>query len=227
MGTVVWAQQGPPAIVATIESPRTSQVPSKIAEGSAQNPGLEKVLPQFRSVVGAHDATLRKIQTLKCGIDFRASADGGRTWKSLETYKVWKSGPRERIHKTTHHVYSPAGGFEVIMPPGGEKDVLFAPDGVRTLDRYDTANAPKEPVTIQSRNSIVGTIQPAQAFAVEGYKSGLAADYLLLTLPDVIYSLHDLCEAEINTASKPVERRDAQGNVLWDLALKAPRALTL
>jgi hypothetical protein len=37
-----------------------------------------------------------------------------------------------------------------------------------------------------------------------------------------MYSLRELCEAEVNATAKPVERRDDQGHPLWDLQLKAP-----
>jgi hypothetical protein len=124
-----------------------------------------------------------------------------------------------------HRVLNPNRTFEVVKAPRGERDVLFAPDGIRSMDGYDPAHPPKEPVTmlyeLTSKNKIGGLIRPPQPFAIGGYKTGLSADYLLLTLVDVRYSLRDLCETEVNAASKPVERRDAQGHPLWDLPFEA------
>ena len=70
-------------------------------------------------------------------------------------------------------------------------------------------------------NRMGGLIKPPQPFAIGGYKTGLSADYLLLTLVNVAHSLRDLCETEVNAASQPVERRDSQGHPLWDFHFKA------
>jgi hypothetical protein len=93
------------------------------------------------------------------------------------------------------------------------------------MDGYDPAHPPAEPVTIRDqvvRNvRIGGMIQPSQPYCIGGYRTGLAADYILLTLVDVRSSLRDLCETEVNAGGKPVERRDDQGQPLWDLPFQA------
>ncbi len=228
LATVVSAQQGqsppPAALGKPVASPaaRLQDQPTQAAE----IPGPQTVLPAFRTLVAGHEDSLRQIRTLKCVIDERVSIDGGQTWRDLETWKVWKSGPRERVHRTRHRILNPNRTFEVVKAPRGETDVLFAPDGIRSMDGYDPSHPPAEPVTIRyeltSGNRIGGLIKPPQPVAIGGYKTGLAADYRLFTLVDVMYSLRDLCEAEVNAARKPVERRDAQGHPLWDLPLKAP-----
>jgi hypothetical protein len=112
----------------------------------------------------------------------------------------------------------------VVKAPTGERDVLFGPDGIRLMDGYDPAHPPEEPITISREltSGIGGLINPSQPFTVAGYRTGLVPDYLLLTLVDVMYSVRDLCEAEVNAAAKPVERRDSKGRPMWDLQLKAP-----
>ena len=55
VGTVVWAQQGP-VTPETIVSPRApAQAQSRDPDRPAQKAGLQKVLPQFRTLVGAQD----------------------------------------------------------------------------------------------------------------------------------------------------------------------------
>ena len=167
-----------------------------------------------------------RIKTLRCIIDERVSIDGGQTWKDLTTWTMWQSGERERAHSTTHQILNPNRTFRVVKVPTGERDVLSGPDGIRSMDSYDPAYPPEEPVTmlheLTSGNRIGGLIKPPQRFTVGGYRSGMAPDYLLLTLVDVMYSVRDLCEAEVNAAAQPVERHDSQGRPLLDLQLKAP-----
>jgi hypothetical protein len=116
--------------------------------------------------------------------------------------------------------------FEVLKPPRGEMDVLFAPEGIRSMSGYDPANPPLEPVTalneLLTKNRIGGLIKPPQPVAVGGYRTGLAPDYLLGTLLDAMFSLRDLCEVDANATSKPINRRDEAGQPLVDLKLKAP-----
>src|SRR5262249_10534189 len=63
-------------------------------------PAPRPLPPQFQALVAQHEAHQERIRTLKCTIDERASIDGGQTWKDLFVWKVWKDGPRERIHRT-------------------------------------------------------------------------------------------------------------------------------
>jgi RNA polymerase sigma factor (sigma-70 family) len=192
---------------------------------AGQKPASRALPQQFQALVLKHEQNQKQIQTLKCSIDERVSFDGGKTWRVLVTWKVCKSGPKERIHSTSHRVLRGGETFEVVKPPLGETDVLFAPDAIRSMAGYDPTNPPDEPVTMlheMTTNRIGGMIKPAQPFAPGGYKTGLAADYLLGTLLDVMYSVRDLCEADVNAASQPAERRDADGHVLHELKLKAP-----
>ncbi len=217
LGTVVSAQQGKP----TAPAARTTAPPPDQPAAPAPRP-----LPtQFQALVAQHEEHQGRIRTLKCTIDERISIDNGQTWKDLITWKVWKDGPRERVHSTMHRVLNPNRTFNVVKAPLGERDVLFAPDGIRSMDGYDPAHPPAEPVTIRyemaSGNRIGGMIRPAQPSAIGGYRNGLAADYLLLTLVNVMYSLRDLCDAEVNAAIRPAERRDEKGQPLWDFHFKA------
>ena len=141
----------------------------------------------------------------------RVSFDGGKNWRDLVTWKVWKSGPRERIHSTTHRILKGGETFEVVKPPRGETDVLFAPEGIRSMAGYDPANPPEEPVTmlyeLESKNRIGGLIKPPQPVRRGGYKTGLAADYLA----GHAARRHVLSPRPLrggpNAGSQPIERR--------------------
>ncbi len=231
LGTVVLAQH---AKVPQSAPPATA-VPTPIALPQKQpatpgqagpKPASRALLPQFQALVLAHEQNQKQIQTLKCTIVERVSFDGGKNWRELVTWKVCKSGLRERAHSTTHRLLRGGETFEVLKPPRGETDVLFGPDGIRSMAGYDPANPPEEPVTmlyeLETKNRIGGLIKPPQTFGPGGYKTGLAPDYLLGTLLDAMYSLRDLCEADLNAGSQPLEHRDAQGHVVHELKLKAP-----
>ncbi len=231
LGTVVLAQQTklpapvPPA--RPLPRPRALAQNQVVTPGPAdQKPPSRAVSQQFQALVLKHEQNQKQIQTLKCVIDERVSFDGGKTWRDVVTWHVCKSGPKERVHSTTHLILRGGETFEVLKPPRGETDALFAPDAIRSMAGYDPLNPPDEPVTIlyelTTKQRIGGLIKPPQPFAVGGYKTGLAADYLLGTLLDAMYSLRDLCEAQENTASQPLERRDTEGHVLHELKLKAP-----
>jgi RNA polymerase sigma factor (sigma-70 family) len=226
LGTVVWAQQGTPAKTDAAAAPAVRPAAREPDRPVAPAPAPRPLPPQFQALVAQHEAHQERIRTLKCTIDERASIDGGQTWKDLFVWKVWKDGPRERIHRTIHRVLKGSAAFEVVKAPRGELDVLLTLDGVRSMWGYDPAHPPAEPVAIRDEfvtgNRLSGLIRPALPRTVGGYRTGNAADYLLLTLVDVMYSLRDLCEAEVNAGVRPVERRDEQGRVLWDLRLKAP-----
>ncbi len=228
LGTVVLGQQEkvpPPHAKSSRQNlaPRTEPAARAL---SAQAPASRPLPPQFRALVTGHEDHQKKIQTLKCVIDQRVTFDGGTTWRDLVTWKVWKSGPRERVHSTTHRVWSGGGNIEIIKAPRGETDALFAPEGIRSMSGYDPANPPEEPITMSyelaSKNKIGGLIRPPQPVTVGGYRTGLAADYLLGTLVDVMYSLRDLCEEGANATVQAVERKGEGGETLLDLKLKAP-----
>ena len=231
LGTVVSAQQRHPPTPAAPSRPDANSAALPQGEPAlpvqpAELPGLQRVPQPFGALIVGHEVHQARIKTLKCIIDERVSIDDGQTWKDLATWTVWKSGERERAHSTTHQVLNPNRTFTVVKAPLGERDVLFGPDGIRSMEGYDPAHPPEEPVTmlheLTSGNRIGGLIKPPQPFTVGGCRTGLAPDYLLLTLVDVMYSVRDLCEAEVNAAAQPVERQDSQGRPLWDLQLKAP-----
>ncbi len=231
LGTVALAQQSkvPAPAPPARPFPRPPALPQNqvVTPGSADQKPESRALPkQFQALVMKHEQNQKQIQTLKCVIDERVSFDGGKTWRDLVTWKVCKSGPKERIHSSTHRILRGGETFEVLKPPRGETDAFFAPDAIRSMSGYDPANPPEEPVTmlyeLTTKNRIGGLIKPPQPFSVGGYKTGLAADCLLGTLLDAMYSLRDLCEASVNAASQPLERRDTEGRLLHDLKLKAP-----
>jgi RNA polymerase sigma factor (sigma-70 family) len=231
LGTVVSAQQRKPPTPAPPSRPIESPVALRQGEPAlpvqpAELPGLQRVPSAFRALIVGHEVHQARIKTLKCIIDERVSIDDGQTWKDLATWTMWKSGERERVHSTTHLVLNPNRTFTIVTAPRGERDVLFGPDSIRSMDGYDPAHPPAEPVMMSheltSGNRIGGLIKPPQPFTVGGYRTGLAPDYLLLTLVDVMYSVRDLCEAEVNAAAQPLKREDSQGRPLWDLQLKAP-----
>ena len=231
LGTVVVAQHA--KVPPSAQPARAIAAPLALPQKQASTPGqagpkpASRPLPQqFQALVLAHEQNQKQIQTLKCVIVERVSFDGGKNWRDLVTWKVCKSGPRERVHSTTHRLWTGGETIELLKPPRGERDVLFALDGIRTMEGYDPANPPDEPVTmlyeLESKNRIGGLIKPPQPFGPSGYKTGLAADHLLGTLLGVMYSLRDLCEADLNAVSQPLERRDGQGHVVHELKLKAP-----
>jgi hypothetical protein len=180
---------------------------------------------QCEVLLGEHEGRLKNIQTLKCVIDQRSSHDGGKSWKKTMTWRVWKSGPKERVLRTMHGLSQP-GSYEEIKPPHGEGDILFTPDGLWSMAGFDPLHPPHEPVTIRdemvSQNRISGLIRPAEPWGPCGYRSSLAADNILLFLPDVRYSLRDLCDEKANAMVRPVERRDPAGHLLWELELLTP-----
>jgi RNA polymerase sigma factor (sigma-70 family) len=226
LGTVVLAQQTKvPPTRAARQDARPQDKPATAAPAT-QAPASRPLLQQFQALVAGHEENQKKMQTLKCVIEERVSFDSGKTWRDLVTWKVWKSGPRERAHFTTHRVLRGGETFEVLKPPRGEMDALFGPDGIRSMAGYNPANPPVEPVTaldeLLTKNRIGGLIRPPQPVSVGGYRTGLAPDYLLGTLLDAMYSLRDLCEEEANATSKPVNHRDEEGHMLIDLQLKAP-----
>jgi hypothetical protein len=99
----------------------------------------------FRALIVGHELHQARIKTLKCIIDERVSIDGGQTWNDLATWTMWKSGGRERVHSTMHQILNPNRTFRVVEVPTGERDVLFGPDGIRSMDSYDPAYPPEEP----------------------------------------------------------------------------------
>jgi RNA polymerase sigma factor (sigma-70 family) len=219
LGTVVSAQQGKPAAPVALAARPTvhSQDP-----GPAISP--RPLPPQFQALVAQHEEHQKRVRTLKCTIVERASIDGGQNWRDMATWKVWKSGPTERIQSSTLRTMIGAVAFKRVRAPGGERDSLLTPDRVWSMEAYQTAHPPAKPVAIRDllnkQIRIGGMIQPPQPYCIGGYRTGRAADYLLLTLVDVQSSLRDLCETEVNANSKPIERRDTQGGPLWDLTFQ-------
>jgi RNA polymerase sigma factor (sigma-70 family) len=219
LGTAVWAQQGKPAAPLRPVARPTAHLQVQPAAPAT------RPLPTFQALVAQHEEHQKRIRTLKCTIEERASIDGGQNWRDMVTWRVWKNGPRERIHSTMHRFQQPDRTFQVVEAPGGERDTLLTPDGVLSMNGYDPAHPPAEPVTLRDqvvrKVRIGGMIQTPKPYCIGGYRTGLAADYILLTLVDVRSSLRDLCETEVNAGGKPVERRDAQGQPLWDLPFQA------
>ena len=112
LGTVLSAQQGRRPATAAPARPtaRTQDQPA----ASATRP----LPPQFQALIAQHEEHQQRIRTLKCVIEERTSIDGGQAWKDLVTWKVWKSGPRERVHSTMHRTLNPNGTFIALKAPG-------------------------------------------------------------------------------------------------------------
>jgi RNA polymerase sigma factor (sigma-70 family) len=231
VGTVVLARQEVKHGVDISSGPLARSVASPPEKSSTPRQQAQKsdaLTPrqQCEALLAEHEGRLKSIQTLKCVIDSRISRDGGKSWKESVTWKVSKSGLKERVHRTTHGFFSQSGSFDEIKPPGGEADILFTPEGLWSMAGYDPLHPPQELVTIRQelvcKDRISGLIRPAEPWGACGYRGSLAADYVLFLLPDVRYSLRDLLDDKANATVRPVERRDPEGHLVWDLELLTP-----
>ncbi len=214
-GGVVWVACTPGGPVAGESEPNPAP-PAR--------PGADAEVPADVGVLVAnHEGPLKRIQSLKYVVDQRVSDDGGKTWKTMAHFQVCRRGAVERVHRRQFWIRD----RDKIVPDNSLTDVLLTPDGIRSLAGYDPDQPPHEPLTMTDQAAagirIMGLIQPAQPSGPWGYKAP-AADYLALLLPDPRYSLRELCEASGKVA--PGARRDAQGQTVWDLALKSPDGKT-
>ena len=184
------------------------------------------------SLVKGHEEGVGRIKTLKCTIDERMSVDGGKTWRTMSLRKVRRSNDRERVHLQRFWLYKPGNQFEKIEPVW-HLEALFSPESITTMDGYDPDHPPREPITVANEKvtgrRLGGMIRSPEPHKPWGYKGLVAgaygADFLLFFLPDGRNSTRDLCEATKGVT--PVERRDSQGDPLWDLALKTPDGKSL
>jgi RNA polymerase sigma factor (sigma-70 family) len=195
-----------------------------VARAESESPAPTDADPDARAdageLVGNQEATLKRIQSLTYVSDMRVSEDGEKTWKTMVRFKVARNGPVERVHTQSFWIRD----RDKIVPNNSLSDALLSPDGVFSMTGYDPDHPPREPVTPIDQSvgggRISAAILPAQPFGPWGYKGARAADYLALFLPDPRYSLRELRQATANVV--PTGRRDAQGQMLWDLALKSP-----
>jgi hypothetical protein len=167
-----------------------------------------------------HEEGVSRIHSLRASIVMRVSPDGGKTWKVASESTIIKSGERELLHGEIHYLFV---GSDLREAPGF-RDHLTTREGRWSLVGYDPKDPPAEPVDtierqLDGQRKITAQIDGPQPFSYHGYKGD--AGVLLMHLPDVRYTVRDLCAATANPRLS-VER-GPNNTVYYTLRLKSPK----
>jgi hypothetical protein len=166
-------------------------------------------------LVGRHEEGLAKIHSVRAVVELKTSDDGGKSWKTVNIFKVWRSGQKERM-TIDHFLVYVSGAYRKSRR---FTQILTTPEGQRILSKPGGDEPIQEPVdTIKlefSSDRISGLINPPRPFGSAGYKEFYTQ--ALLYTPG-LYTVRELCEATGRVM--PKASRDALGDETWEMDLR-------
>jgi hypothetical protein len=167
---------------------------------------------QLERILTRNEETLGRIRTLRTTIEMKASEDGGKSWKTIETVNVTRSGRRELTRGTLF------GSFfgDQWREGKGLSAALFAPEEQRILGGWDPENPPRVPLEGEDVSRIKGGLSAPPPYGPEGWHNAWKAKAMLL--PEADASIRDLLKT---FSARSLERRDdASGDTIWEVELR-------